>query len=44
MSYSIDEVEIGGRVAELVNRILRGTTAAELRVEQPTKWTVAASC
>jgi ABC-type uncharacterized transport system substrate-binding protein len=38
MSYGINEAEIGARVAELVNKILRGTTPADLPVEQPTKF------
>jgi putative ABC transport system substrate-binding protein len=36
MSYGIDEVAVTGRVAELVDKILRGTRPADLPVEQPT--------
>ena len=38
MSYGINESEIDARVAELINKILRGTTPADLPVEQPTKF------
>ena len=36
MSYGIDEVAVTGRVAELVDKILRGMRPADLPVEQPT--------
>jgi putative ABC transport system substrate-binding protein len=35
MSYGIDETAVGRRVAELVDKILRGTNFADLPVEQP---------
>jgi putative ABC transport system substrate-binding protein len=38
MSYGINEVAVGTRVAELVDTILRGTRPADLPVEQPNKF------
>src|SRR5918996_1613897 len=36
MSYGMDDVAVGRRVPDLVDKILRGTHPAELPVEQPT--------
>ena len=38
MSYGIDEAAVARRVAELVDKILRGTKPADLPVEQPTRF------
>jgi putative ABC transport system substrate-binding protein len=38
MSYGIDDAAVGARVADLVDRILRGTAPADIPVEQPTKF------
>jgi putative ABC transport system substrate-binding protein len=38
MSYAADEGERTRRVAYYVDRILKGTKAADLPVEQPTKF------
>jgi putative ABC transport system substrate-binding protein len=38
MSYAADESEHYRRVANYVDRILRGTKPADLPVEQPTKF------
>jgi putative ABC transport system substrate-binding protein len=38
MSYGINEVAVGTRVAGLVDTILRGTRPADLPVEQPNKF------
>jgi len=38
MSYSVDVVDLYGRAAGYVDRILRGSVAAEMPVQQPTKY------
>jgi putative ABC transport system substrate-binding protein len=38
MSYGVDEAAVGRRVADLVDKILRGTKPADLPVEQPTRF------
>jgi putative ABC transport system substrate-binding protein len=38
MSYGPNVPALFRRAAELVDKILRGAKAAELPVEQPTKW------
>ncbi|MEA2795035.1 MAG: hypothetical protein QOI87_2415 [Bradyrhizobium sp.] len=38
MSYSIDVVDLYGRAAGYVDRILKGSVAAEMPVQQPTKY------
>src|SRR5262249_47788970 len=43
MSYGVDEAAVGRRVAELVDKILRGTKPADLPVEQPTRFELVVS-
>jgi putative ABC transport system substrate-binding protein len=38
ISYGIDDIALIGRVAGLLDKILRGTRPADLPVEQPTKF------
>ena len=38
MSYGSDDLDIFRRTAEYVDRILKGTSAAELPVQQPVKF------
>jgi putative tryptophan/tyrosine transport system substrate-binding protein len=38
MSYSVDVVDLYGRAAGYVDRILKGSVAAEMPVQQPTKY------
>jgi putative ABC transport system substrate-binding protein len=38
MSYDVNNVESGQRVADYVDKILKGTQPADLPVEQPTKF------
>ena len=38
MSYSVDVVDLYGRAAGYVDRILKGGAAADMPVQQPTKY------
>jgi putative ABC transport system substrate-binding protein len=38
MSYDVDNVETWRRVADYVDKLLKGTKPADLPVEQPTKF------
>jgi putative ABC transport system substrate-binding protein len=40
MSYSFDPVDLHAQAASYIDRILRGTSPADLPVQQPTKYSL----